>query len=313
MNNSRYEQLQNSSSTGLENPSYSTLMANIVINGCLCYTTIMLNIVTIHALWKTSLLPKPLKTLLLSLAFSDLGVGLLSQPLYIAHLVENLRYNSPVKLHNVLYFISDIFYLSTFCSITALGVDRFVAIQMPLRYQELVTHKRVVIVIVAVWICSAFIAGLSIVFVGKWNVYFWIFFTVKSVCFVATIWTSYKVYLTLKRHNTQRNLRTEQVIRNSDMINVAITRIRKSNQTTFWIYLVFLICYLPNFLVFSVAHLTHAHPQSGVLGRLSVFSWTLVLLNSSLNPVIYCWTMRQIRQTIMAILRTVVSSGHRHY
>ena len=55
----------------------STYIANCVFNSFLSYTAI---IVTIHAIRKTLSLPKTSKTLLLSLAFSDVGVGLLSQP-----------------------------------------------------------------------------------------------------------------------------------------------------------------------------------------------------------------------------------------
>ena len=54
----------------------------------------MLDIITVQALRKTSSLPKTLKTLLLRLAVSDLGVGLLVQPLYIAILVMNIEENS---------------------------------------------------------------------------------------------------------------------------------------------------------------------------------------------------------------------------
>ena len=54
----------------------------------------MLNSVTIYAIRKSSSLPKPLKTLLLSLAVSDLGVGLIVQPLYIALLVLRLHPNA---------------------------------------------------------------------------------------------------------------------------------------------------------------------------------------------------------------------------
>ena len=67
------------------------LVANCVFNSFLSYTTIILNIVTIHAIRKTALLPKPLRTLLLSLAASDVGVGLLVQPLYISTLVSRLN------------------------------------------------------------------------------------------------------------------------------------------------------------------------------------------------------------------------------
>ena len=58
----------------------SISIANCVFNSFLSYTAIMLNIVTIHAIRKTPSLPKTLKTLLLSLAVSDVGVGFLVQP-----------------------------------------------------------------------------------------------------------------------------------------------------------------------------------------------------------------------------------------
>jgi len=71
----------------------STSIVNCVFNSFLCYTVIMLNIVTIHAIRKTSSLPKTLKALLLSLAVSDVGVGFLVQPFYISLLVKGLQQN----------------------------------------------------------------------------------------------------------------------------------------------------------------------------------------------------------------------------
>ena len=68
-----------------------SLVANCVFNSFLSYTTIILNILTIHAIRKTALLPKPLRTLLLSLAASDVGFGLLAQPLFISILVSLLK------------------------------------------------------------------------------------------------------------------------------------------------------------------------------------------------------------------------------
>ena len=53
------------------------LVANCVFNIFLSYTNIFLNIITIHAIGKTALLPKPLRTLLPSLVATDVGVGLL--------------------------------------------------------------------------------------------------------------------------------------------------------------------------------------------------------------------------------------------
>ena len=76
----------------------SSLIVNSVFNALLSYTAIMLNIIIIHALRKTSSLPKPLKTLLLSLAVSDLGVGLSVQPLGVANLVMRLKENTENSL-----------------------------------------------------------------------------------------------------------------------------------------------------------------------------------------------------------------------
>ena len=77
---------------------YPWYIANCVLNAFLSYTAIMLNSATIHATRKTSSLPKTLKTLLLSLCVSDLGVGLFAQPLNIAFLVmkfKQIRENDP--------------------------------------------------------------------------------------------------------------------------------------------------------------------------------------------------------------------------
>ena len=73
----------------------STYIANFVFNNFLSYTAIMLNIVTIHAIRKTSSLPNTLRTLLLNLALSDIGVGVFVQPFYTSLLVKWLRQNNP--------------------------------------------------------------------------------------------------------------------------------------------------------------------------------------------------------------------------
>ena len=59
----------------------ASLVANCVFNTFLPFTAITLNIVTILALRKPLTIPGALKVLLLSLAVSDLGVGLPVQPL----------------------------------------------------------------------------------------------------------------------------------------------------------------------------------------------------------------------------------------
>ena len=106
----------------------------------------MLNSTTIHALRKTSSLPKPLKTLLLGLAVSDLGVGLLVHPLYIAVLAMDLEQNNEnnttfINTSFACFIVATFLSYATFFGVLALTVDRFLAIYLHLRYQEFVTHK----------------------------------------------------------------------------------------------------------------------------------------------------------------------------
>lgn len=283
----------------VEDPLYSALLANAIFNGCLCYTTIMLNIVTIYALRNTSTLSSTLKTLLLNLAVADLGIGFLGQPLEVVYLTELLRWNrSSPATDRASAVVLSVFYLSSLCSIMAISADRFIAIQMPLRYEDLVTRRRVAAVVITIWLFSALISPCS-VFLLTTNTTFAFLVIVESIFFLAATLLHYQIYLTIRRHKEQIQSQMQQLAENNDLANS--TRITKSANSTFCIYLLFWVCYLPHLFV-SIARRIHGN-ESVTINVLYVFSETLVLLNSSLNPVIYCWKMRQIRQTILNILR----------
>ena len=120
---------------------YPSYIANCVLNAISSYAAIMLNIVTIHAVRKTPSLPKPLKALLLSLAVSDLGVGLVVQPFYTAMLVKLLQQNfekmadaESFSKPTVFSIVSHLFFFASFFGVLAISVDRFLAIHLHLRY-----------------------------------------------------------------------------------------------------------------------------------------------------------------------------------
>ena len=137
--------LQNAFSNSDLKELRTTFIANCVFNNFLSYTAIMLNIITMYAIRRTSSLPKTLKTLLLSLAFSDVGVGLFVQPLYTFSLVKWLKLDRPsCNTYQVWNISSNLFSAASFLGVVAVSVDRVLAVHLHLRYQELVTHKRVV-------------------------------------------------------------------------------------------------------------------------------------------------------------------------
>ncbi|CAH3177965.1 unnamed protein product, partial [Porites evermanni] len=128
---------------------------NVAMNSFTSYAAIMLNIVAIIALRKTPSLRKPLKILLLSISVSDLCVGLLVQPLYVALHVIDKRNPIVAPLVRVHIISANFFCTATLLGICAVSVDRFLTIHLQLRYQEIVTHRRVQAVVISIWVFSA--------------------------------------------------------------------------------------------------------------------------------------------------------------
>ena len=276
---------------------YPTYVANFVINSFLCYTTIMLNIVTIYAIRRTSSLPKTLRTLLLSLAVSDVGVGLLGQPLYISVLVMWLQQNEPgCNTYKWFIIVSWSVALASFFCVVAVSVDRFLAIHLHLRYQELVTHKRVVAVVIVIWVLSVFLS-LMILWLPL-DIRSGLLIILGGICFFVTAVVYFKIYFAVQRHKNQIHvLQVQQAAGNDEIAN--LTSQVKSAFGIFYVFLLFLICYLPYCIVMAVYQISG---PSIALRKGFLSSVTLVYLNSSLNPVIYCWKMAHIRHSVMDIL-----------
>ena len=252
------------------------LIANCVFNAFFSFTAITLNIVIIIALRKPLTIPRALKILLLSLAISDLGVGLLVQPLFITRLVMMIKENTQtlyfeITLHSF-YAIAIFLTYPSFFGVVALTADRFLALHLHLRYQELVTQKRVVAVVISIWIISAIPLLLSI-----WipNVATIILVPVESVCYLTTALFYFKIYLAVRQHNNQIHVLQAQLAQNNegDMTNAA--RERKAAVGTLYVYLVFLICYLPSTCV-SIIHISTG--LSTMLSQFAANANTLMFL-----------------------------------
>ena len=98
---------------------HSTYIACSAINAFSSCTATTLNSVTINALRKVSPMEKSLKTLLLSLAASDLGVGLLVQPFLIGLIVLWLQQNNPTcTTYTAFTIIMSLFSFASFFSVT---------------------------------------------------------------------------------------------------------------------------------------------------------------------------------------------------
>ena len=128
------------------------------------------------------------------------------------------------------------------------------------------------------------------------------FVIIISACIVTATSLSVKLYLTLRRHINQ--IQVPQVAQNDQ--GESVQRKRKSAMASLYVYLVFIVCYLPNLCVLIIVA-TNSETRINV-NHLQFYTLTLEFLNSTVNPLIYCWKMKRIQHTVVGTLRNHFSS-----
>ena len=162
------------------------------------------------------------------------------------------------------------------------------------------TYQRVAAVVVSIWVISALISLIRF-FIPK-NIMYVSFVIIISACIVNATSLSVKLYLTLRRHINQ--IQVPQVAQNNQVESVQ--RKRKSAMASFYVYLVFIACSLPDICVLIIIA-TNSEPRIDK-NHLKSYTLTLLFLNSTLNPLIYCWKMKRIQHTIVGTIRYLFSS-----
>lgn len=260
------------------------------------------NLLVIQALWKASSIPANLKKMFLSLAFSDLALGLFGQLMFgviCATLLDTLAKGS----HNFEFLCPSVvtvnmsfaYFLSvaSFSTIAAISLDRFIAVTLHLRYHELITEKRVGIAIVIIWLTSG-IASLALISISSH--YYLITVVIQSVGLLAITVAYCRIYKVVLYH--QHKIQTEHQVQNGQALEVV--REKKSALNAFYVYLVTTACYLPTF--FASIPLTVDNSKDTFL--VSYYAATfLTSANSSLNPLVYCWRYREIRSIVKSTIK----------
>ena len=146
--------------------SIAAFFVNAALNFLLYVVTIIANILVFAAIRKSTSLHLPSKLLLCGLVLTDLAVGLIAQPLFAAFLVSKVKDVSGSG--GILCFLVSLGIIGatmsygSLCTMTLISVDRYIAFHFHLRYKEIVTAKRVVVSLVAVWLNPVFLAATTI-------------------------------------------------------------------------------------------------------------------------------------------------------
>ena len=187
-------------------------------------------------------------------------------------------------------------YRSTFgvslLTMAVISVDRLIALLSGLRYKEIVTLKRIYIIIASFWVLCL-VASLCTIFDQRITALFALILVPLSLLISLASYT--KIFRTLRHHQAQVQQQPSQ----PNALNMA--RYRKAVHSALWVQSVLVICYTPYYIVGIVVTYSTTYPShSAVAWQMAII---LVFFNSTLNPFLYCWKISEVRRAMKQTIR----------
>ena len=271
-----------------------TVYTTSTINAITSVSAIIGNFLIIYVILKHRRLCSPSNLLLGSLSVTDFLVGLIVQPLFVVR--------KSLEIHNIYICIVRLIFhyfgflcaVASFLNIALISVDRCFAVVYPFRYDTWTQNWKYCCVIMGVWTAwGAYNLLGTLNFLSQKQ-----FLSVVIVTFVisaAVVIISYcLIYRVVRRYHRQ-TMSTEGADE-----EVWSKRRRENHQMAkiFAITIgVFLLCYIPALIVLSMRAVTGGTTDMIYIGH----AWgdTSTFINSSLNPLIYCYRIREIREAVL--------------
>ena len=185
-------------------------------------------------------------------------------------------------------------------TVTAISVDRLLALKMMLRYNQVVTSRRTRFTVAIFWLVSVII---SIMLVVNFFIILHIICTVLLLCTVTSTFCYARIYNILRHHQNQIQVIHVQAAPLSEGGSslIATSQYKKTVSSAIWVQGVFLACYSP--YLFAIIFILTGTSISSF-----PFFWelavSLVLLNSSLNPFIFCWKIYGVRKAAKDVIKS---------
>lgn len=278
------------------------MLISVLLNGLLCIATGIVSVVS-NLLVLMTIHGKPVfssnqNILFEALASVDILTGVIAVPLFVAYQWQVVMADVNCILASLMLVFLQICTVFSVIVILLISLERSFAVFKPFKYQALVTRRRILKVLLTSWGVWLIILVLKNTFMHHSGKRFpacvgWSF--VASFVLVGLLYL--KICNVVKRHrNAIAALQTDPEVTRR------ILKQRKSLKTTIHVIGAFILCHMPLVLSLTLVWL-------GVIsiGRNSFLflSWTglMVLVNSCLDPFIYCWRENRIRRGIIHLLR----------
>ena len=267
---------------------------NCGLNAPLMLISILGNALVLAAIIRTpSIRSTPHMIMLCSLAVSDFLVGLIAQPLFIAkELTKDPLLNSLVV--TVAFSVCGVSLLT----MTTLSVDRFLALHYHMRYATLVTQSRVKYTLIITWSLSFLASGL---FFWDNRVHSFVFGICTIILVIISTFSHIRIYLIVRKHHSLIHIQHRAVQSSNTGNNLNVARLRRSALNIFLFYIVLIICYFPIYVILTVFATSGKDWQTEWN-----FAHTVVFMNSSINPLLFCWRLRELRTAVIKSTRQML-------
>ena len=261
------------------------------INGFLSMTAVVGNVLIIIAFQKVRSFHPPSRLLLSCLAVTDLCVGLIAQPLYVSFLLSQKHSKHCHYSAGLSNIIAVTFCGVSLLTLTAISVDRLLALLLVLRYRQVVTLRRVKLLMIIFWLASIAFAMILVFF---HDIAIRVMYIIMLLCIVTSTFCYIRIYVTISHHRARiQEEARQQPIGGRPLMNIA--RYRKTVSIALSVQMALLACYAP-YGIISVFALTVLRTPTFDLTWDSTL--TLLFLNSTLNPFLYFWKIRHLRQAV---------------
>lgn len=268
-----------------------------IINVLIWLVATLGNLIVAMALWKIRRAQEPSTFLLGYLCVTDLLHTLTSQPMFIAafFVILSKRTESYCFMNTISGLSACIFTGTSFLIVTAIAVDKYIALKLHLRYNEYVTGKRTVFVLLGSFLFATALAVTWIIGLGK--TFDILLVVLLATGILITTFASGMVHKIVKKH--QRCIRTQEQSIAPYCLN--LKKHERSANTTLYIMAAFIVCFSPYFAVILILKKTSFEVQHS-RGIIFMVCRTLLNANSSINPFLYCFRLRRVRQIVLGVL-----------
>ena len=276
-------------------PFETSVIINSVLNALLIPICITGNVLVLAAVWRNPSLRTPSIILLCSLAVSDLFVGFFVLPVNIAiarFILSGSSSNSRLSQASLALTIQ-------LCGVsldtmTAISVDRYLALRYHMRYPNLMTSKRAMYVAATFW-CKNFI--LSLLSIWKKTAILLVAVVFVALCLFISSITYNAIYRIVRHHQHQIHAQQQAVQSMNAEQNLKIQG-KKRALNTFIYYICMVLCYFPAAISILIWMTYKEHWN--IRWR---FADTILFMNSAINPFLYFWRNREVREEVLKIVR----------